>query len=309
MPAFEVSRSIEIAVPPETVYDGVADLGTWTKWSPWLGIDPDAVVTVSENANSVGAIYRWKGEVVGEGELEHLKLDRPRQISDEIRFTKPFKSKSKVGFHFEATDVGTRVTWRMQGSLPWFLFWMRANMQTLIGMDYDRGLKMLREYLETGEVLSKIEVQGVQSVSPIDVYGVSDAAPLNHMGPAMERVFSTATEKLKQADVSLDAAMISVYHPCDLKQNEFRFTGGYAVSNDDGMAAGLTHCHLSAGNALCVRHIGSYENLGNAWSGAYQYARYKKLKVLRQDAYEIYRNDPATTPPRDRITDIYLPVK
>ncbi|EMI21425.1 Bacterial transcription activator, effector binding domain protein [Rhodopirellula maiorica SM1] len=309
MPAFEVSRSIEMAVPPETVFDCVADFGTWTKWSPWLGIDPDAVVTVSDPPNTVGSIYRWKGDVVGAGEIEHLNLDRPRQISEEIRFTKPFKSTSKVGFTFEATDAGTKVTWRMQGRLPWFLFWMRANMQTVIGMDYDRGLKMLREHLETGEVLSKIEVHGVQTVSEIDVYGVSDAAPPNNMGPAMERVFSASGEKLKQADVSLDAPMVSVYHPCDLKQNQFSFTGGFAVSNEDGMAAGLEHCHLPAGNALHIRHIGSYENLGNAWSGAYQYARYKKLKVLRQDAYEIYRNDPATTAPRDLITDIYLPLR
>ncbi|WP_442507968.1 SRPBCC family protein [Novipirellula sp. SH528] len=309
MAAFEVSRSIEIAVPPETVFDCVADFGSWTKWSPWLGIDPNAVVTISDNPNSVGSIYRWKGDVVGAGEIEHLKLDHPRQINEEIRFTKPFKSKSKVDFNFEPTDAGTRVTWRMQGSLPWFLFWMRANMQTMIGMDYDRGLKMLREQLETGEVLSKIEVHGVESVSSIDVFGVRDAAPPNNMGPAMERVFSLTEEKLKQAEVSIDAPMVSVYHPCDFKQNEFSFTGGYAVSEDDGMAAGLTHCHLPAGNALRVRHIGSYENLGNAWSGAYQYARYKKLKVLRQNAYEIYRNAPSDTPPRDRITDIFLPVK
>ncbi|TWU20630.1 Polyketide cyclase / dehydrase and lipid transport [Novipirellula galeiformis] len=309
MPAFHVSRSLEIASPPEVVFDYVADFGNWTKWSPWLGIDPDAVVTVSSNPNSVGSIYRWKGDLVGQGEVEHLHLEPACRIEEEIRFVKPFKSKSKVRFVFEPAPSGTVVSWQMDGKLPWFMFWMRSSMETYVGMDYDRGLKMLREQLETGEVLSKTEVHGVESVPPIDFYGLSDTCPISEVGPAMDRIFSKIQMRLTEVDVAIDASMLSAYHPCDLKQHEFRFTSGYAVGEDEGMAAGLAHCHLRGGSALHVRHIGSYENLGNAWSGAYQYARYKKLKVLRQDAYEIYRNDPHSTPPCDRITDIYLPVK
>ncbi|MFG0261803.1 MAG: SRPBCC family protein [Novipirellula sp. JB048] len=309
MPAFHVSRSLEIASPPEVVFEYVADFENWTQWSPWLSIDPGAAVTVSADPNSVGSFYRWKGELVGQGEVEHLQLEHARRIEEEIRFVKPFKSKSQVRFLFEPTESGTLVSWQMDGNLPWFLFWMRSSMESYVGMDYERGLKMLRERIETGEVLSKTEVHGVESVPPIDFYGLSDTAPINDIGPAMSRIFTKIQQRFSEIDVSIEVPILSAYHPSDLQQQRFRFTSGYAVDEDEGIAAGLVHCHLPGGRALHVRHIGSYENLGNAWSGAYQYARYKKLKVLRQDAYEIYRNDPQSTPPRERITDIYLPVK
>jgi hypothetical protein len=38
MPAYNVHRSIVINVPSEQVFNTVADYGTWTKWSPWLGV-------------------------------------------------------------------------------------------------------------------------------------------------------------------------------------------------------------------------------------------------------------------------------
>ena len=118
MPAYNVHRSIVINVPSEQVFDTVADYGTWTKWSPWLGIDREAVVTVSDSPRSVGSLYNWTGDLVGQGEIERLRLDRPNRIDDEIRFVKPFKSKSNVSFELARTADGTEITWRMQGNLP-----------------------------------------------------------------------------------------------------------------------------------------------------------------------------------------------
>ena len=39
-------------------------------------------------------------------------------------------------------------------SAAFFLFWMRRQMELFIGMDYERGLKMLKEWIETGQILS-----------------------------------------------------------------------------------------------------------------------------------------------------------
>lgn len=75
MPKIHVAESIEIAASPERAFDVVADFGSWTKWSPWLGAEPDARVDVTDNPNSVGSGYRWSGDVVGEGEMEHVRLD------------------------------------------------------------------------------------------------------------------------------------------------------------------------------------------------------------------------------------------
>ena len=310
MPAFQVERSTIIQAPAEQVFDTVADYSTWTRWSPWLGADKQATVSVSDDPSSLHSHYSWSGDVVGAGEMEHMQLDRPRSIEDEIRFIKPFKSISAVGFSLEPEGEGTKITWRMHGKLPWFLFWMRGNMETFVGMDYERGLKMLREYIETGNILSDTDIVGTEAVQSIDVYGIRDSCAMDQVGAAMEKAVSTAKQKLDEAGVSTDGEMISVYHPCDMKQGRFDFTTGFAVNTAEPPPAGIHHCRLPAGQALHVRHTGSYDNLGNSWSAAYQFVRYKKLKAAgKQDSYEIYRNDPSDTPPAQWLTDIYLPLK
>ena len=192
MPRYDVQRSIQINAPPEQVFETVSDYGSWTTWSPWLCAEPDAQVTVSGDSSSVGSIYSWKGKIVGEGELEHRQLQPGRLIEDEIRFVKPFRSQSQVAFELEAVGEGTKITWQMRGSLPWFLFWMLPQMEVLIGMDYERGLKMLKEWIETGQILSQTKIRGVESVGPLQMAGVRKSCAMSEIGPSMEAAFAEA---------------------------------------------------------------------------------------------------------------------
>ncbi|MCR9296949.1 MAG: GyrI-like domain-containing protein [bacterium] len=314
MPKFHVERSIVINARPEDVYQRVADYGTWTTWSPWLCSEPEAQVTVSDDANSVGSLYSWEGEVVGAGEIEHKSLVEGSRIEDEIRFLKPMKSVSNVGFAFEpaSTEQGdaTRVTWNMDGSLPWFLFWMTSQLESFIGMDYDRGLKMLKEWTETGHVQSSTKVHGIQKMGPFQVLGVRGQAKLSEIGSAMDSAFAKATQLLEQHGLPVDGEKISVYHKFDAKQETFEFTSGYLFGSPvDSVPSGLDSWSMPEMDTFRVDHIGSYDHLGNAWSAAMQHARSKKMKQSKIGTFELYKNDPSNTPPEHLLTEIYLPLK
>jgi hypothetical protein len=56
--------------------------------------------------------------------------------------------------------------------MPWFLFWMISQMEVFIGMDYERGLKMLKEWIETGSILSTTKICGIESVGPLKMAGL-----------------------------------------------------------------------------------------------------------------------------------------
>jgi DNA gyrase inhibitor GyrI len=309
MPKFHVQRSIEIDAPAEQVFDSVADFTTWPTWSPWLPIDADAKVTYSDQQGAVDSWYRWTGDVVGQGEMQHARLDRPRRIEDELRFIKPFKSRSDVVFELEPRGNTSRITWHMNGKLPFFLAFMKSSMEMYISMDYHRGLTMLKEYIETGEVLSRLEVVGVKSLSEMNMVGASDSAGMESIGEVMDQAIANVHRAMPAGSGSIEGEMISVYHPVDLKKGRLDFTTGYLVPSSFSTPSGLRSVHLRAGKYLQVRHIGSYRHLGNAWSGAYQYARYKKFKMAKRDGFEIYRNDPSVTPERELITDVYVPLK
>jgi effector-binding domain-containing protein len=142
------------------------------------------------------------------------------------------------------------------------------------------------------------------------VFGVREKCAMEEMGPAMDRVFSAAKSGLSADGLAAEGKMVSVYHSVDLKQGRFDFTGGFTIQAADAKrVADLDRCDVPATRALHLRHTGSYDHLGNAWSGAYQYARHKKLKVAKVDSYEIYRNDPDATPESELVTDIYVPIR
>lgn len=310
MPRLHVERSVQINAGPDEVFAKVADFGTWTSWSPWLCCEPGAEVTVSEDPSSVGSTYAWKGEIVGEGVVEHRQLEPGRLIEEEIRFVKPFRSKSQVKFELKPVGEATEITWHMHGSLPWFLFWMRSSMEFFIGMDYERGLRMLKEWIETGQILSQTTIRGVESVGPLRMAGVRKTCPIGEIGSSMKAAVTEANEKFEQHGLPTDGQRISVYHDMNIKTASFDCTSGYVLPDSaPPVPDDLSSWSLPVSRALCVEHVGSYEHLGNAWSAAHQYVRYKKLKQSKLGAYEIYENCPDDTPAAELRTTVMLPLK
>lgn len=311
MPRFQVQRSISIQASAEQVFDVVADYGNWTVWSPWLCAEPEAEVRVSDDPSSVGSLYAWNGELVGAGEIEHQVLERGALIEDEIRFLKPFCSTSRVTFEMEPEADGSRLTWRMQGTLPWFLFWMRSQMETFVGMDYERGLKMLKEFIETGSVLSETTVQGIQKVGPVRMAGVRKRCSLADIGPVMTAALDEAREEFCRLDVTPEAGgAVTVYLNWNLRSQVFEFLSGFLLPESAPESLGSLSCWSTPEiSALRVDHRGSYEHVGNAWSAAWQVARYRKHKVRNRGTFEFYRDNPEETDVADLRTEVYLPLK
>lgn len=310
MPKFHIQRSIEINASPEKVFDIVSDFGTWPSWSPWLCAEPTAKVTVTDDPSSVGSTYAWVGEITGAGEMEHLKLEPGKLIEDEIRFSKPFKSKSGVSFEFKPAGEGTLVTWHMLGSMPWFLFWMIPQMEAFLGMDFERGLRMLKEWIETGKINAKTNILGIESVGPLKVIGTRKTCTFDDIGSSMEAAFHDASEKMSKQEIPLDGEAISIYHTMNAKERTFEYTSGYVVPKDTVVDSNdFSVWSIPEVKALTVEHAGSYDHLGNSWSAANQYARYHKMKQSKDGSFEIYKNNPESTPAEELQTIIYLPLK
>jgi len=153
MPKMQIEKSTVIDAPVEKVYNVLSDFNQWKPWSPWLITEPEAKVTVAEDAKS----YEWEGKRTGAGKMAITDESTNHSINIDLNFFKPWKSKAKVRFRIEHEGEGTKVTWFMDSSLPFFMFWMTKMMTALIGMDYDRGLSMLKEYAETGAVSTKLD--------------------------------------------------------------------------------------------------------------------------------------------------------
>jgi effector-binding domain-containing protein len=310
MPAYHVQRSIEIKADIETVRASLCDFKQWPNWSPWLITEPDAKLVFNDQQGHVGAAYGWEGKVIGAGDLSLQKMTET-ELEMQLSFRKPFKSVAKVVFALVATAEGTQISWNMYGRMPFFLFFMTAKMKAYIGMDYERGLRMLKEYLETGAVASKVEIDGVVEWGVGEYFGLENACALDDIATVMGADFEKLYAGVQQNGyVDSDQTPFSLYHVFDVMKKHTQYTIGLPFNGKGEVPAGFVQGHLPTQKYLKVTHTGRYEHLGNAWSSAAAYARANKLKVRSKPlGVEVYVNDPATTAEEALVTEVLLSIK
>ena len=185
MPKFAVSKSVTIDAPVDKVFATVRDFKHWPTWSPWLIADPGCDVQFEGD----GSGYSWEGAVCGAGKMAIVKEDAPSRIDYDLNFLKPWKSQADVSFKFADKGGSTEVSWTMDSSLPFFMFFFKTMMECFIGMYYQCRLSMLKDFVETGSVPSKLEFPGRSNVSGFSYVGVRTECALTDVGSAMEADF------------------------------------------------------------------------------------------------------------------------
>ena len=301
MPKFHIERSIDINAPAHQARAVIQDYQQWEIWSPWLCMEPTASLEIEGTAATPGHAYSWTGDMVGAGRMELAAVDGESDLMD-LTFLKPFKSTAKVRFVTTETDANNcRVTWHMDSGLPIFLFFMVGTMKAMIGMDYERGLKLLKEYVETGAVTSRTEIIGVVNVPATHYTGVSDVSQLPQLSQSMQETFPKLMALAEGKSTTETCG--AIYHSMDIKSQRCEYTAFAPVSESDATGT-IPDCR-----ALKVIHTGSYHHLGNAWSTVNSYQRHKKIKLnKRVSPFEFYLNDPEKVEPKDLVTEVYLPV-
>ena len=301
MAKFHVEKSIEINAPAERARQVIQDYRQWEIWSPWLCMEPTARITCDGEAATSGHAYSWEGDMVGAGRMEFVASNGDTDHMH-LTFLKPFKSKAEVKFETKAIDENTsRVTWHMHSGLPFFMFFMVGTMKAMIGMDYDRGLKLLKEYIETGSVTSKTEIAGIVDVPVMHYAGVKSESSLSEISNSMQTAFTQLMESSKEK--TTDDYCGAIYTDMNIKTQHCKYIAIAPVAEADAIGK-ISECR-----ALKVIHTGDYQHLGNGWATANTYQRHKKLKKNKQIApFELYLNDPNKVPAKDLVTEIFIPV-
>lgn len=307
MPKTHVEKTITIAASAEKVKSIISDFKHWEHWSPWLILEPEVKATVSEN----GKKQEWDGKRIGAGMMTII-AESDSVINYDLRFLKPWKSTATVDFIIQAKDENqTILTWTMDSALPFFMFFMKPMMERLIGMDFDRGLLMLKDYAEKGSVDAKLEFLGELNYSGCDYVGVKSECTIDNIGETMEADFKKLMNFAQANDEQLTDEFFSIYHKFDFNKNRVVYTSGIGVkSKQQNLSNGLFNGSIPATKINTVRHTGPYELSGNAWSAIMAMERAKEFKQNKKiHPMEFYRNSPVDTDPKDLISDVCMAIK
>ena len=151
---FSVTRTIDIAASPETIFPMIDDLHQWVKWSPYEAKDPAMKKTFSGADKGKGAVYAWDGDKnVGTGRMEIIDIIPSSKVVIKLDFFKPFEGHNTAEFillpHGPTTSV-TTVTWKMYGPAAFITKIMQTiiNMDNMVGKDFAVGLVNLKTIIE-----------------------------------------------------------------------------------------------------------------------------------------------------------------
>lgn len=307
MPKLAVTRSIEIDAPIEKVFTILNDFSTWRSWSPWLIMDPEAKVTVSSD----NKYYEWEGPRSGSGNMKIVAEAENKSVSIDLMFLKPWKSKAKTYFYVTEKDNQTEVKWVMDSSLPFFMFWMKKMMQTYIGMDYDRGLRMLKELVEEGKVHSTLNFIGKESLPEQQFIGVRTSCSMSDMGKKMAEDLPRIHAFISQNDLQIAGMPFTQYHKWDMSNGRAEYTSAIPVASaPSNLPEGFYAGSIPATSAYTIEHVGPYHHLGNAWTTLYSMQRGKEIAVNKKiHPLETYQNDPGEVAPSEIVTRIHFPLK
>ena len=310
MPALNVQSSIEIAASVGQVRKVLVDFRTWPVWSPWLYLEPDTPVTYRGDAGKSGHGYDWEGDKIGAGGMT-LVDSTDERINCDLQFLKPFKSSASVRFDLQSiAPVNTRVTWLMDSSLPFFMFWMKADMAGMIRSDYRRGLLMLKDYIENRSVSSNSEVMGHATVDELAYAGLQTTAAFTELSASMEKAYGELFSHCRENASDVQGNPFCIYNKMDMKQDMCTYTVALPVSKNVPVNAPFLSTVRPECTAYKVVHTGAYRHLGNAWSMLMSEAKHHKLKVNKSlPPFERYLNDPDSVDEHSLITELYLPLK
>ncbi len=304
MPKMTIDKSILINKSPEDIYPKLNDFNHWTPWSPWLIMEKGVAVNVADDAK----YYEWQGDLVGSGNMKITKEIENTSIAYDLNFLKPWKSFAKVGFKLVPEGEGTRVHWTMESKLPFFMFFMKKMMTAFVGMDYERGLRMLKNYVEDGTVHSKLDFKGKSTFEGGAYIGVKTACTMDEMGNKMKSDFEKIWEQVDHS-VAVGPAF-TIYHKWDAVNRQVTYTSAIPVASVPSDLGGLISGTIPKTTVHSVVHTGPYEHIGNAWAAQYSMQRAKKFKVNKTIMpFEVYLNDPREVAPTDLESVVHFPTK
>jgi uncharacterized protein YndB with AHSA1/START domain len=148
---YTVTREVEVAAPPQAVYERLVDFRRWRTWSPFEELDPGMQRTYGGAERGVGATYAWSGRPkAGTGSMEVVAAVEDAEVVVSQRNEKPFKSTSTSTFTLVPSATGTTVTWHGEGPLTRMMKVMGVvmSMDKVVGPLFEKGLASLKAECE-----------------------------------------------------------------------------------------------------------------------------------------------------------------
>ena len=147
---FQVQRALSIRAAPDRIFPLINDLHAFNTWNPFDKKDPNIKGSYSGPASGAGATYAFESRMTGSGRIEIVDAAAASKVTMRLLMIKPIAADNRVTFMLEPEGEATRVTWAMDGGVPFVgkLIHLVINMDKMVGNDFESGLADLKALAE-----------------------------------------------------------------------------------------------------------------------------------------------------------------
>lgn len=305
---FTVERSIVINAPRETVFPYLQSFEKQQQWTAWSERDPNMQREVIGTDGTVGAINRWKSKVEGNGEQEIVAVLPNEHVDTKLRFEG--MGESNASMTTAEADGGTKITWNMNGSMPfpWNVMGMFMNFNKMLGNDFDQGLTKLKTIMESMPTTnSGYAVQEMDAPAQYFI-GYREKIKMDEMtserfGQYLPKVFAA----VKAAKIEPSGNPCGLFFLWDEANKIVDLA--YAVPiKTKAEVKDFSTFEVPAGKLLVVDYYGPYAGTGAAHNALDAYVKENNLES-GIPVWEQYITDPMAEPDTMKwLTKVFYPV-
>ena len=313
---YSIEKSITINASLDTVWNNMINYSQKLKWSPRYVLDKDCERHSSWEVLVEWFSEDWESKIIWIWDQVIVSIEEKKYIEGRVSFMEPYKSHSINKFFIEDLwNNKIKVKWLVESSLVFYLFFLKKTVSSILWMDMDRWLKMLKWLSEEWSLETDTEFLWIKELAWFYYIWITRTCNLSENSDLMKKDYESLLSLFKEKWYIMSSEAVTIYRNTDLNKWTFTYTACLPVSKEDYEKITLETWDYEKWvtwdtSWLNVRHYWSYKYLWNSWTYAYMYARAywhdidKKLL-----SFELYVNDPNETEEKDLITDIFLPIK
>lgn len=146
---FNSEREIVIDKPKQEVFNYIKFLKNQENFGVWYKMDSTMTKTYEGTDGTVGFIYKWKGDKMGEGKQTITNITEGEKVESDLDFG--FGEPAQAYFSVKAqSTTQTLVKWGISGETPYPFNFMSLFFD--MGKDFEQGLINLKDILENKQL-------------------------------------------------------------------------------------------------------------------------------------------------------------
>jgi effector-binding domain-containing protein len=302
--AGRVVRSGHVDAAPQQVHALVNDLTRIRSWSPWLAMDPAAVLTFKGPPSGVGAAYTWSSTVLGDGSYR-IATSTPDSIGIDLVFGE--MEPARATFTFTPKGAGTDVTWTLDTDAKGNLLsrWFNVVLDMMVGPDFEKGIANMST---PAKAIALGEVRGIEPATRPITHGLGIRSTIDakDIAKTLATSYGTIMQYLAQKKLTMTGAPLAIYHTWDGKTTDMEAVIPIAAPDPgNGTVRAVT---LGGGRYLRVTYAGPYEGSEMAHTAADTWLKANKVSATAAP-FEEYVTDPGAEPdPAKWITTVWYKI-